>query len=115
MFASNLGDHTVASQLENGGAKLFYSATLNSAKKVLYLKLVNASSEAQPVKLALPGVHPAAEAKVVRLSAPDTQTTNSIDDPKRVVPVESMMHDVSSDFSMTLPAYSIEVVEIGLR
>lgn len=115
MFASKLGDHTPASQLENGGGKLFYSATLNSEKKQLYLKLVNASSDTQPVKVALPGVHPASDARVVTLSAPDTQTTNSIDDPKRIAPVESVMHGVSSDFNMTLPAYSIEVVEIGLR
>src|SRR5579863_8207572 len=45
MFASYLGDHTVASQIENAGPKLFYSATLNTAKKQLYLKLVNASSD----------------------------------------------------------------------
>ena len=49
MFASYLGDHTVQSKLENGGAKFFYSVTMNTAKKQLYLKLVNASSDAQPV------------------------------------------------------------------
>jgi alpha-L-arabinofuranosidase len=115
MFASQLGDHTVASKLDAKNAKLFYSATLNTAKKQLYLKLVNASSESQPLRLQLPGAHPAAEAKVVRLSAPDTQTTNSITDPKRIVPVDSTAHGVSGDFSITLPAYSIEVLTIELR
>jgi alpha-L-arabinofuranosidase len=115
MFASQLGDHTVASKLDAKNAKLFYSATLNTAKEQLYLKLVNASSDSQPLHLQLPGAHPAAEAKVVRLSAPDTQTTNSITDPKRIVPVDSTAHDVSGDFSINLPAYSIEVLTINLR
>ena len=115
MFASYLGDHTVASKLENGGAKLFYSSTINSAKKQLYLKLVNASSEPQPLMIAMPGAQPKAMAKQVRLSAPDTQTTNSIDDPNRLVPVETPVHDVSSKFSITLPAYSIQVLQIDLQ
>ena len=101
--------------IENAGAKLFYSATINTAKKQLYLKLVNASSDPQPLTLALPGSHPAANAKLVRLSAPDTQTTNTIDDPNRLVPVESSVHNVSSNFSVTLPPYSIQVIQFELH
>jgi alpha-L-arabinofuranosidase len=115
MFASYLGDHTIASKLENGGAKLFYSSTINTAKKQLYLKLVNASSDPQPLQIAMPGAQPKAIAKQVRLSAPDTQTTNSIDDPNRLVPIESPLHDVSSKFSLTLPPYSIQVLQIDLK
>ncbi len=115
MFASWLGDHTVASKLENAGAKLFYSATINTAKKQLYLKLVNASSDPQPVQIALPGAQPKAMAKLIQLSAPNTQTTNSIDDPNRLVPVESPVHDVSTNFSLTLPSYSIQVLQIDLQ
>ncbi len=115
MFASYLGDHTVQSKLENGGAKLFYSATVNTAKKQLYLKLVNASSDAQPLQIAMPGGHPASNAKLVRLSAHDTQETNTIDDPNRLVPMETAVHDVSGNFSLTLPAYSIQVLQVDLK
>ena len=115
MFASYLGDHTVASQVESAGAKFFYSATINSSKKQLYLKLVNASSDSQPIQIALPGAHPATSAKLVHLSAPDTQTTNSITDPTRIVPVDSTIHNVSGNFSVTLPAYSIQVLVIDLH
>jgi alpha-L-arabinofuranosidase len=87
---------------------------LNTAKKQLYLKLVNASSDAQPVELAIPGVRVAPNARMTRLSAPDTQTTNSIDDPTRLVPVESTVRNASSKFSVTLPAYSIQVLQIDL-
>ena len=115
IFASYLGDHTIASKLDNATAKLFYSATINTPKKQLYLKLVNASSDPQPLQIALPGAQPKATAKLVRLSAPDTQTTNSINDPNRLVPVESPLHDVSSNFSLTLPGYSIQVLQIDLQ
>jgi alpha-L-arabinofuranosidase len=115
MFASYLGDHTVASKLENAGEKLFYSSTINTAKKQLYLKLVNASSDSQPIQLALPGAKPKAVAKLIRLSAPDTQTTNSIDDPNRLVPVELPVHDVSASFSLTLPGYSIQILQVDLQ
>jgi alpha-N-arabinofuranosidase len=115
LFASYVGDHTVGSQVENAGAKFFYSATIHSDKRELYLKLVNASSDSQPVEIALPGAHPTANAKLVRLSAPDTQTTNSIDHPDRLVPVESAIHNVSTNFSVTLPPYSIQVLQIDLH
>jgi alpha-N-arabinofuranosidase len=115
MYASYLGDHTVSGKLDSRNDKLFYSATLNRAKKQLYVKMVNASSDAQSVRLALPGQHAAAEAKLLHLSAPDTQTTNSIDDPRRIVPIESTVRNVSSDFSLTLPAYSIQVLQVDLR
>jgi alpha-N-arabinofuranosidase len=116
MFASYLGDHTVASKLENGGDKLFYSATLNTTKKLLNLKIVNASSKAQALQIELPGTHAAATAKLVRLSAPDTQTTNSIDNPSRVIPVESTIRTVKEGgLTMTLPAYSIQVVQLNVE
>jgi alpha-L-arabinofuranosidase len=115
LFSSYLGDHTIASDIQNAGEKLFYSATINSAKKQLYLKLVNASSDPKPLTLALPGSHPAPNAKLVRISAPDTQTTNSIDDPKRIIPVESSIHNASSKFSITLPPYSIQAIQFDLH
>ena len=55
MFASYLGDETVDSKLENGGAKLFYSVTHDTKKKQLYLKLVNAASTPQSVDLKFAG------------------------------------------------------------
>ncbi|MBS1804283.1 MAG: alpha-N-arabinofuranosidase [Acidobacteria bacterium] len=115
LFGSYLGDHTIASNIEDAGEKLFYSATVSASKKQLYLKLVNGSSDSKPVHLVLPGAHPAANAKLIRISAPDTQTTNSIDDPRRIIPVESALHNVSSDFSVTLPPYSIQVIQFDLH
>src|SRR5260370_32106181 len=82
MFASRFGDHTLASSLEGAGPKLFYSITGNAAKKRLYLKLVNGSSTPQPLAIQFPGARLASLAKLVTLSAHDTQATHTIDHPQ---------------------------------
>jgi alpha-N-arabinofuranosidase len=111
LFASYLGDHTLGSKLEGAGPKLFYSITGNAAKKKLYLKLVNASTDAQPIDINLDGTKLVATAKLVSLHANNTQETNSIDDPQRLVPVETTLHDVSSHFHHTISGLSIQVIE----
>jgi alpha-L-arabinofuranosidase len=113
MFASYLGDHTLASNLEGAGPKLFYSITKDTVKKRLYLKVVNASSSPQSLEINLPGAKLAGTAKLVSLSVPDTQSTNSIDDPRRIVPVESVLRVVGSKVQHTLPGNSIQVIDFN--
>jgi alpha-L-arabinofuranosidase len=115
MFASHLGDHTVASKLENAGPKLFYSATTDTARKRVYLKVVNGSSTPQALQIDLSGAKVAATAKLTTLRANTTQATNSIDAPEHIVPVESALHSVSAKFSHTTPGLSIEVIELELQ
>jgi alpha-N-arabinofuranosidase len=112
MFATHLGDVTLGSKLEGGGPKLFYSITRDTAKKRLYLKLVNASSTAQPVDIEFAGATLAATGTLVSLGAHGTQATNTIDQPKAIVPVESALHGVSNHLRHTLPGYSIQVIQV---
>jgi alpha-L-arabinofuranosidase len=112
MFASYLGDHTLGSKLEGAGPKLFDSITASAARKQLYLKLVNASSDAQPVEINIEGAKVSGSAKLVTLHANDPEETNSIHDPNRLVPVNSTLHNVSSRFQHTIPGYTIEVIQI---
>jgi alpha-N-arabinofuranosidase len=111
MFSSYLGDHTLASELQNGGPKFFYSITADSAKKRLYLKFVNGESLPQPVDIDLTEVKLAPTAKLVTLSAKDTQATNNIDHPQQVIPAESAVHPLSGHLHHLMPAYSIQVIE----
>jgi alpha-N-arabinofuranosidase len=116
MFAGHIGTEIVAADLQGSGDRLFYSVTKDAAKGIVYLKLVNASSAAQELKITLDGakaVKPTA--KLVRLSARSTAANNSINDPKRVVPVESTVTGVAKTFTRTVPGYSIEVLEIGVQ
>jgi alpha-N-arabinofuranosidase len=116
MFSNHVGTETVASDLEGAGDRLFYSVTRDPAKGIVYLKIVNASSKAQDLKISLDGakdVKPTA--KLIRMSAATTAATNSITDPKRVVPVESVVKGVSKEFTRTVPGYSIDVLELGVQ
>jgi alpha-N-arabinofuranosidase len=116
MFAGHIGTEIVPADLEGAGDRLFYSVTKDAAKGVVYLKLVNASSAAQELKITLDGAKTVkATAKLVRLSAGSTAATNTINDPKRVVPVESTVTGVAKTFTRTVPGYSIEVLEIGVK
>ena len=116
MFAKYLGTEVVASELTGAGDRLFYSVTEDKAKGEVYLKLVNASSAAQDMKISLDGVKAVkGTAKLVRLTAATTAATNTITDPKQVVPVESTVTGVGKAFTRTVPGYSIEVLEIGVQ
>jgi len=114
MFGSYLGDVQPASQVEGAGAKFFYSVTENSAKKQIYLKLVNASSDARAVEIKLPGAKPAA-GKLISLSAHDPDATNTLDEPKAIAPVESTLNGVAETFQHRMPPYSVEVLVVNLR
>jgi alpha-N-arabinofuranosidase len=114
MFGSYLGDVVVDANLEGGGPKLFCAVTRNTQKKQLYVKLVNALSTPRTVDLQLDG-GAAVSGKLVSLSAPDTQTTNTIDQPTRVIPAESALRVAGSTLHHTMPPFSIQVLQIDLR
>ena len=112
MFGSYVGDSTLASNLENGGEKLFYSVTKDSKRKRVYLKLVNAASVSQAVDLKFAGATLAKTGKLVMLKASNTEATNTLASPGNIVPVDSQLRNVGSQLHYTAPAYSIQVMQI---
>jgi alpha-N-arabinofuranosidase len=61
------------------------------------------------VETAITGATPSATATVYTLSGSTTAETNSITDPKRIVPVKSNIK-TSAKFSHTIPPYAIQVI-----
>jgi alpha-N-arabinofuranosidase len=116
MFSTYLGNEVVDSRLNGTAPLLFTSVTRDASKHTLYLKVVNASSEAQPLQIQLIGKNkPKGTAAVTTLSGHSMEETNSLTDPTRIVPVHTEISDVSSDWHHTFPAYSIEVIEVSLQ
>jgi alpha-L-arabinofuranosidase len=115
MFGSHLGTERPASSIDGAGSRFFYSVTADTAKKQLYLKLVNASTTPQPLEIDLPGSTLAPTARLTTLSAHDTQATNTIDQPTNIVPVENQVRITLGKLYLDAPGLSIEVLEIGLR
>jgi len=115
MFASKLGNQRPASQIEGGGPRFFYSVTEDTAKKRLYIKLVNASSESQLVKIGFEGAMPGASGKLTVLSGDDTQATNTIDRPASIVPVEKPLAIAGSTITYNAPRYSVQILDVPLK
>jgi alpha-N-arabinofuranosidase len=116
MFASCLGDHTVNSSIAGAADKFFYSATVSTKSGKACLKLVNAASTPQPLNITLTGLSGASHSgRVETLKANTTWATNTITDPKQIVPSKSEVNINGGRLAYVLPAYSIQVLELDLK
>ena len=114
MFASCVGDHTVDSSVTGAGERFFYSITASPNKACL--KLVNATSTEQPMTIALRGLGPSAHtARVSTLRANSTWATNTITEPRRIVPVRSTVNINGEHIAYVVPRYSIQVLQLDLK
>jgi alpha-N-arabinofuranosidase len=116
MFSTHLGDQVLESKLDTANPRLFDSVTYDSKTHHLILKLVNASSQPQSVKIDLTGakrVHP--RATLTTLSGKSTQATNSITDPKRIVPVVTAIANAAANFTHPVPRYAIQILDLEVN
>ena len=136
LFSNHLGDKIVSLNTDNiptqltklnardsaAGIKpktipaMFFSATLDSRKNILYLKIVNTQSTSQPLTIDLDGA-----GKVTRegdswtLKGDSPTATNSITDPEHIVPVEAPVRGLGKSFTKTFPALSITVLQFSVN
>jgi alpha-N-arabinofuranosidase len=113
MFAKYLGTEVPTSSITDGAERFFYSVTHDPAKGAVYLKLVNASSVAQPVEIEMTGASSVANTgTLVTLIGASLAQTNTISSPTRIVPVQTILKNAGEKFSHTVPAYSVQVLEL---
>ncbi len=115
LFAAHLGDGTAKSSITGTGDRFFYSATVGAADHVLHLKLVNATSRDQPLAIDLAGVKGEHTAMIESLHAATYQATNSISEPDAIHPTQSKVRVMGGNWRPTVPALSIEVVDLPLQ
>lgn len=119
MFAQNLGNKvvpmlatgvpTVAVGRGEPVPQLYYNTTIDTTTGRLYLKVVNIGASAQEVNIVVEGVKVKGKATVTTLKSARPEDTNSIDNPRNIVPATGSVK-ASNNFKMQLPAYSITVV-----
>ncbi len=114
LFAGHLGDNVVRSNLTGGADRFFYSATVSSADHVLHLKLVNASNAQEPLTIDLHNAG-ASTAKMTSIHGASYQATNSITEPNFIHPVESSVPVSGGGWQHTVPALTIEVIDIPMH
>jgi alpha-L-arabinofuranosidase len=113
MFSEYLGTDVVDAKLADAGPRVFTSVTGNPAEHKLYIKMVNAESDAKSIHIVLDGAsHVASSATLVTLSGKTPNATNSITDPNAIVPVKHTVSISGSKFEQTLAPYSINVLEL---
>jgi alpha-N-arabinofuranosidase len=114
MFSSCLGDNILNSSASGTGDRFFYSVTASPAR--MCMKLVNASSQEQPLAIALNGLGTGTHsARVDTLKASTIWATNTMSQPERIVPVKSTMSIQGARMQHIVPAYSIQVLQIDLK
>jgi alpha-L-arabinofuranosidase len=88
---------------------------VGSKDHVLHLKLVNASTTAQPLAINLDGVGAGATGRMETLHAATYEATNSIDHPDVIRPVSSTVKVSGAKWAHTVPPLTIEVIDLPLR
>jgi alpha-N-arabinofuranosidase len=95
---------------------LFFDATRASASGTIYLKVVNRAATPQPVKIEISGVT-GIESKgstiVLKANRPDD--TNSIQEPKKIVPLFQKTRGLGTNFTRTFPPCSISILELKAK
>lgn len=132
MFSTMVGDEILATDSQDiptrawqrrgrGGApgaaqqirEVFFCATRDSKSGVIYLKVVNTSSSARPIKIQINGARRIeSEGEVVSLAANNLDDTNSLEQPRKIVPRTEKAEGLSANFSREFPPYSISVLKL---
>jgi alpha-N-arabinofuranosidase len=114
LFASHLGTEVVASTLANTGPRVYTSVTRDEKQRKLFIKLVNASSDAAPLNIALVGATGVGrEATLITMSGKSPNATNTIANPEAIVPVEHRIQIAGPKFEQSFAPYSVNVLELS--
>jgi alpha-N-arabinofuranosidase len=96
--------------------KLFFDATRDSRSGTIFLKVVNGLGTTQPVKVEITGVASiAAKGTAIVLQASSPEDTNSIQAPKKIVPITEKTKGLGTSFTREFPPYSITVLELKAK
>lgn len=93
--------------------EVFFDATRDSKTGIIYLKVVNASGAARPIKIQINGVKSvSAKGEAVVLSGSKLDETNTITEPGRIVPRTEKVNGLGASFTREFPAYSVTVLKL---
>jgi alpha-L-arabinofuranosidase len=100
----------------NESKSLFYSATRDSKSGKIIVKIVNRADAPQDVQIQIKGVKSvAAKGTATVLKAASRAETNSINDPKHIVPEIERVDGLGASFTRTFPPCSITVLELNAK
>ncbi|HEU6447212.1 MAG TPA: alpha-L-arabinofuranosidase C-terminal domain-containing protein [Verrucomicrobiae bacterium] len=113
MFSQNVGDDILSTT--SSGSEIQGCATRDSKSGGIFVKLVNPTTNAVPLKIEINGMSSLASKAAAIILTANPDDTNSIKDPKKVVPHKKTIHDVKPGFVYKMPADSIVVLKLMPR
>ena len=113
LYGTNTGTN-VLSLTEDGKPltgqdELYASAVYDKVTKQYIVKIVNTGDNAQQISLNFKGAKKLGEGIVTTFHADDMKATNSLDNPKSVVPQQSSMQANGDNATVTVPAKTFAV------
>ena len=117
LFSRNRGDEVLPTQTTgiaapNGIQNLYASATRDDKAGEIIIKVVNPTATAESSEIKLDGlsqIEPEGEATTL---TGDLAGVNSMDEPKRISPVESKFENAAASFTYIFPAHSMTVLRV---
>ena len=91
---------------------LFASSVVDKATGDIYVKIVNISKQAQPVKVTLKGLKKASSAKQITLTSDNPIAENTLDNPTKVTPQEAPVAINGNVLETSVPASTFAVYVI---
>jgi alpha-L-arabinofuranosidase len=116
MFSQHHGDVVLPATLTapGSGSQVYASVTRDSATGTIYLKVVNAADEVQPVSVTVKGSEVAdSTGEAIVLTSDSPQDTNRLSDPGKIVPVTTRVSGLGRNFQYRFKPYSVTVLQIG--
>jgi alpha-N-arabinofuranosidase len=96
--------------------EVFFCATRDSKKGILFLKVVNTTGTARRINVQITGtksVNSRGEAMV--LAGKTLEDTNSITEPEKVVPRTEKVDGLGAEFAREFPPYSVTVLKLKTK
>ncbi|MFN7949823.1 MAG: alpha-L-arabinofuranosidase C-terminal domain-containing protein [Blastocatellia bacterium] len=117
LFSRHRGTHLLPVEInngqENGTGGLYISGLRDGRTGEVILKMVNTSAAPVAARLRLDGVARInGTGRAVTLASADLKAENSLDEPRRVAPVEQSFKISAPEFSYNLPGQSVVVLQI---
>ena len=113
MFSRNVGDEILSTASVE--TSIQGSATGDSRTGDIFIKLVNPQANAVPLNIQINGVASLASKGSAITLAGNPDDSNSITQPKNVIPLATTTRGVKPDFTYTLPPHSIVVLKLKAR
>lgn len=115
-FKCFLDDKLIHEAKHTGVKSLHASATRDAARGEVILKVVNASADAQPAEIKLNGIAQATSpAQVMVLTSEHATDENTLDNPKKVVPVAQTIPLTGTTLGHSFPGNSLTVIRVQVK